>query len=526
MQGNGEIMILGRQTFLKLFNGYNIKLIPNFDKLIISIQKKLCNLYESKFELEYFHSFNLLSEKNSIQEIIDFILNLIDQNQIEIQENLNHIKLILISNIENELNVELLINKSSTLSIESMEILINQIELLTKENEEFKKENRLKEEQIKNLKTLYDNKIKEIEEKLNKIELLNNNNLIRRNSSNIKNENLIKKIRSKSQNKNTLKKEIIKEKEQKIKYIQYKIKKENTLIDPNDEHISTISIFPCGNLISVTYEQSIKIYDKNNFNIIQYIEDKYNDDKDYILDISIKDDNNFVTCSTDGSIRIWKKNINKYEINQIISNAHVNYINKIIYNSKGNLISCSFDKSIKIWEENNNNYECIKILNHSNNIWSLLLLDNKNILISSGLDGTKFWDLKDIKKVNLIKNFDNAICCYSNALEKIDENKIIIGGNETKKLKVISVNEKKVIKEINLSFSCYGIKTIKNKGLFLVGGTSNNILIFNNDNFECIHVIQDAHFKNIFGFIELKNGLIASFAYDSIINIWSFNNIK
>ena len=179
MQGNGEIMILGRQTFLKLFNGYNIKLIPNFDKLIISIQKKLCNLYESKFELEYFHSFNLLSEKNSIQEIIDFILNLIDQNQIEIQENQNSIKLILISNIENELNVELLINKRSTLSMETMEILINQIEVLIKENEEFKKENRLKDEQINNLKTLYENKIKEIEEKLNKIELLNNNILIR-----------------------------------------------------------------------------------------------------------------------------------------------------------------------------------------------------------------------------------------------------------------------------------------------------------------------------------------------------------
>ena len=521
MQGNGEIMILGRQTFLKLFNGYNIKLIPNFDKLIISIQKKLCNLYESKFELEYFHSFNLLSEKNSIQEIIDFILNLIDQNQIEIQENQNSIKLILISNIENELNVELLINKRSTLSMETMEILINQIEVLIKENEEFKKENRLKDEQINNLKTLYENKIKEIEEKLNKIELLNNNILIRRNSSKIKNE-IINKIRSKSQNKSISNKKIIKENGQKIKYIKYNIKKENTLIDPNDEQISTISIFPCGNLISVTYEQSIKIYDKNNFNIIQYIEDKYNDDKDYILDIKIKDDNNFVTCSTDGSIRIWKKNINNYEINQIINNAHDNYINKIIYNSKGNLISCSFDKSIKIWEENNNTYECIKILNHSNNIWSLLILESKNILISSGLDGTKFWDLKDIKKVNLIKNFDNAICCYSNALEKIDENKIIIGGNETKQLKIISVNEKKIIKEIDLLFSCYGIKTIEDKGLFLVGGTSNDILIFNNDNFECIHVIKDAHFKNIFGFIELKNGLIASFAYDSIINIWSF----
>ena len=60
---------------------------------------------------------------------------------------------------------------------------------------------------------------------------------------------------------------------------------------------------------------------------------------------------------------------------------------KVIYFLNGNLISCSWDKTIKIWKENNN-YENIQTLEHSDRIGTLLLLEDKNILISSGWDGT------------------------------------------------------------------------------------------------------------------------------------------
>ena len=51
---------------------------------------------------------------------------------------------------------------------------------------------------------------------------------------------------------------------------------------------------------------------------------------------------------------------------------------KVIYCLNGNLISCSWDNKIKIWKENNNNnYDNIKILTHSDNINSILLLEDK-----------------------------------------------------------------------------------------------------------------------------------------------------
>ena len=63
---------------------------------------------------------------------------------------------------------------------------------------------------------------------------------------------------------------------------------------------------------------------------------------------------------------------------------------------------------------------------------------------------------------------------------------------------------------------------IVDKGIFLVGGRSKNIRIYRNDNYECIQEIKNAHNHWIRGFIELKDGSIASFSGDKTIKIWSF----
>ena len=57
-----------------------------------------------------------------------------------------------------------------------------------------------------------------------------------------------------------------------------------------------------------------------------------------------------------------------------------------------------------------NNYENIKILKHSEYINSLLLLEDKNILISSGVDDTKLWNYNEINNINLIEEFKETYC--------------------------------------------------------------------------------------------------------------------
>ena len=270
-------------------------------------------------------------------------------------------------------------------------------------------------------------------------------------------------------------------------------------------------------LIFTSNDESIIIFDIH-FNILQNIPNAHDKGITYI---EIKDENNFITCSYDKSIKSWIKNNNEFKINKIIKNAHDNIITKVIYCSNNNLISCSRDTTIKIWKENNN-YENIKILKHSNWIFSLLLLEDKNILISSGWDGTKLWNYNEINNINLIKEFKETYCEWNQGLCRLNDDIIIVRGKGTTSLKLISISKKEIIKTIDNPFTCWGISLIEDKGIFLVGGVSKDIRIYRNDNYECIQEIKDAHNDYIRGFIELKDGSIASFSVDQTIKIWSF----
>ena len=306
----------------------------------------------------------------------------------------------------------------------------------------------------------------------------------------------------------------LQEKNLKIQITNSNLKKINSL-ESHDDWINSISTFPSGNIISVSYDMSIKIYD-NNLNIIQIINNAHNNG---ILNINIKDENNFVTSSIDKNIKTWIKKEKIYELNKKILNAHNGVIRKIIYCNNYNIISCSIDKTIKIWELNNKNeYENIIILTHYNEIFSLLLIEKKNILISSGFDGTRIWNFNNLECINYLIDVK---CCNYNSMKKIEEDKIIIG-EKNGFIKIISLIEKRIIKEIENEFTSYGICVIDNKGVFLIGGSSNDIKIYRNDNFECIQIVKNAHNYDISDLIELNNGLIASCSYDRNIILWSF----
>ena len=59
------------------------------------------------------------------------------------------------------------------------------------------------------------------------------------------------------------------------------------------------------------------------------------------------------------------------------------------------------------------------------------------------------------------------------------------------------------------------------KEYFLIGEVSKDIRVYRNDNYECIQIIQNAHNDNILGFVELKDGAIASYFSDKKIKIWN-----
>ena len=284
----------------------------------------------------------------------------------------------------------------------------------------------------------------------------------------------------------------------------------------HDHHINCIAIFPSGNFISVSSDKSIKIYSPE-IDILQTIPNAHND---WIYFVSVQNDNNFVTCGDDKIIKTWCKAKKNFKFNTKIENAHISTIYKVIYYLKDKLISCSKDSTIKIWQKYNNFYQNLTTLKPGDDeINSILLIEDKNILISGGLQGTKIWNLIDF---STIANLEETYCGYWNVLCRIDKDKFIVNNKTDNSLKIISIKEKKKIKEIVHSFDSWGIKFIKNKGLLLVGGDSKDIIIYRNDDYKIFQIIKDAHESSILGFVQLNNGKILSYGYDNVINVWSF----
>ena len=132
-----ESMILDNTSIQKQYQQYLIKLSSDLDIINILIEKDN-TIYESNFNLEYLHQHKLLISSLTTQEIIEFIIELIDMNKIEIKEENMNLKLILISTLQDLPNVELNLQKKNITSNEMIEKLLKELENLKKENKELK----------------------------------------------------------------------------------------------------------------------------------------------------------------------------------------------------------------------------------------------------------------------------------------------------------------------------------------------------------------------------------------------------
>ena len=88
-------------------------------------------------------------------------------------------------------------------------------------------------------------------------------------------------------------------------------------------------------------------------------------------------------------------------------------------------------------------------------------------------------------------------------------------------MKIISIKEKKVIKEINNGFHCNFVYINENKKIFITGGACNSLKIYRNDIFECIQIINYKSGIEAIGIVQFKNQTIASFTFEGDVQIWT-----
>jgi len=282
-------------------------------------------------------------------------------------------------------------------------------------------------------------------------------------------------------------------------------------------YINSLAVFSCGDFVIVSNDKSIRIYNSNYIKICHLPNAHIN----CIKDVVIKTENSFITCSFQ-IIKIWSYNnnkTNKMEITLIgeIKNAHFACIEKIIF-SQERIYSCGNDKRLKIWNETKKNkYQCITILQHEENINSLIQLNDKNLLISSGDYGTFFWNSYNYSKICC---FENAPCFYNHSLKRFDEDRIIVGGEN--KIVIISLKEKKIIKEIENEWESFGILPLKKYNVFLTCGFR-NIVIFSSDDYNILQIEENAHNDIITNLEELSESII-SHSEDKSVKIWKYVN--
>ena len=213
-----SILILEKTKIEKELNQWKINLIIDFDSIIFKIHNNY-NIYQSTFTFEHLHQYQLFSSNDTIDKIKDFILNKIEEKKIKIIEKEKYLEFIIISN-ENTFGL-LIINKTKKLSEEIIEALIE-------ETKNLKERIMVLERDKEEMRNEVFNKINKLEDNIEKIE------------KNIKKDKI---------------------------HINLKL---TNIIQKNNETINSMSIFPSGNIISVSNNKSINIYD-NSFNTIQTI---------------------------------------------------------------------------------------------------------------------------------------------------------------------------------------------------------------------------------------------------------------
>lgn len=253
-------------------------------------------------------------------------------------------------------------------------------------------------------------------------------------------------------------------------YIKNKLKKKRVreIFENNNTEIRDVAVFPSGKIILVTFIY-IKILN-NDFNLSQFI-----GINSYEF-IDIKDENNFLISSSNlNNIKTYRKQGDLYIFRLNIGN--LDNLNFAKYFSKNYLIAVCHN-NIRIFKENDLNYELI-IKIQEIECKSLLMIKNKNILITTNENCTKF---RNLKNYNITKNFNEIKCdIIINGIANIDNERIIILSNCY--IYVLSISKNEIIKKINLYNKIQPIHIMEKKNFFLIG-VQNYICAYNNSNYK------------------------------------------
>ena len=270
------------------------------------------------------------------------------------------------------------------------------------------------------------------------------------------------------------------------------------------------------NLITASTDNSIIIYEKqiekNNkyiFNIIKKITDKK------IIATALLNlvPDNFIIGYNDGLIKVWRTE--DFEIDKIFT-GHSSQINKIIKESDNSFISCSDDMTICGWSLDSLEADASYILTgHEDKINDILLINENTTLISVSDDKTlRIWNLEIKECINAIKTRDVQIC-----LGNLKYNKFMVGGEDGS----ITIFETEGFEPINsIKVHDEPIEIIYENpftGDIISGSQDGLVKIFKPDNGTCIKILK-GHNNSILFVQQIDENTILTSSVDKTVKIW------
>jgi len=321
-------------------------------------------------------------------------------------------------------------------------------------------------------------------------------------------------------------KEIIKEKDNKIKLLEEELNKYKNynigdkepkhLLNYHNSWIRCSTVLKDGRFVTGSSDKSIIIYNNKTFQPDLIIKE-HNNSVNCILDLSSGD---LVSCSNDKTIKLYEINDGGYKVIQIL-NYHTDSVNKIIELKNKQLVSCSYDNNILFYYKKDNEY--IKYYGFSTdgpNGPIIQTKDNEMCYYEDKNNSICFYDLIKKNIINKIYNISVAYYIYDSFLIISKELLLLSGYN---KLSIVNINSYNLINITDISGSGWIYSAcMLNKNEILTGDSNKRLIQWKieDNNLKYFSMKENAHNQNINTIKKLRNGLILSGSDDNYIKIW------
>ena len=203
-----------------------------------------------------------------------------------------------------------------------------------------------------------------------------------------------------------------------------------------------------------------------------------------------------------------------------INNAHDDWILIVITLPNNRIASCSWDKTIKIWKSNPPYSDTpIKVLKHSDWVFSLLYIKERDVMISGSWDNTlRLWNMSTYQCDKVIEGVE----CYStNSLYQIDKDRVIVGGFNS--FSIVNIDKciiEKIIEDKSLGDVCCFLKLRDNKTILC--GCKYGIFCFYDMNTKQYKITNDNHNDDIPDLLFKDDNTFLSCSLDTTIKVWRY----